>query len=130
MAPFELALNRAGGYPAVMDCWDTLAQGSHRGRKAWRGGVREWCGRTSERSERGATVARAAVPRRAAPLPCESRPERSGGPAQRVGGLSKRGTMIDHSERRILSTRSGPMGGSAGTAVAVDAPLSQRLMGR
>jgi len=43
--------------------WFTRAQGSHRGRRAWPIGVREWCGRR-ERSER-ATVARAGGTRRA-----------------------------------------------------------------
>ena len=34
-----------------MGRWGTRAQGSHRGRKAWAGGVRKWCGR-GERSGR------------------------------------------------------------------------------
>ena len=44
--------------------WPTRAQQSHRGRKAWRGEGREWCGRTSDRRERGASVAVLAAPRR------------------------------------------------------------------
>ena len=44
--------------------WPTRAQQSHRGRKAWRGEGREWCGRTSDRRERGASVAFLAAPRR------------------------------------------------------------------
>ena len=54
MAPFKLALNRAGGYPVVMDCTDSPAQGSYWGRKAWRGGAREWGGHRSDRKEPGA----------------------------------------------------------------------------
>ena len=84
-----------------MGHWFTRAQRSHRGRRAWPVGVREWCGRR-ERSER-ATVARADGTRRASALPCEpgrNGAKRSGGP-EGVGAVSTCGTMPHHSGRSI-----------------------------
>ena len=54
---------------------------------------------------------------------------RRGGPAKRVGVSSRRGTTFDRGLRRIVSTGSDPMGGPAGTAVAIDAPFSRRHFG-
>ena len=53
-----------------------------------------WCGRTSDRRERGATVAWRAGPRRAAPLSLESRPERSAAQWRTPQGLA-----IEHGDR-------------------------------
>ena len=73
--------------------WPTRAQQSHRGRKAWRGEGREWCGRTSDRRERGASVAFLATPRRfsAVALRVQGRngAERSVGPRRRRGWRSE-----------------------------------------
>ena len=92
----RLALKRRGVRLPTYGNWFTRAQGSHRGRNEWPGGVREWCGRR-ERSER-ATVARGAGPRRVAPFHSESRPERSASgvedPADGgVGAVSTCGTI-------------------------------------
>ena len=46
-----------------------------------------------------------------------------------VGVSSKRGIMIDRSERRTVSARSGLMGGPAGTGVAIDASFPRRHFG-
>ena len=84
-----VALKRRGVHLPTYGNWFTRAQRSHRGRKAWPGDVREWCGRTSERSERGATVARVAGPRRvsavALRVPAGTERKRSGGPRLQAG---------------------------------------------
>ena len=97
-----------------MSCFFTRAQRSHRVRNVWRGVAREWCGRTSDRRERGATVARRAGPRRAAPYHSEARPERSvsgvEGPAGGgVGAASTCGKIGDHVGVAVSLHLHGPL---------------------
>ena len=79
----------------------------------WRG-ARSWCGRTSDRRERGATVAWLAGASRGAALHFESRPERSGAewrtPRSGVGAGKPCGTIVSHVERQLFSACSDPKG--------------------
>ena len=124
-------MNRAGRLPRLMHCWDTRAQGSHRGRNERSGVAREWCGRR-ERSDR-ATVARRAGPRRASAVsfrvPSGTERERSGGPCRRQGWRTEHVWHNDGSSERAYSLplHRPPFGVSARTAPGICAPVSRRL---
>ena len=89
-----------------------------------RRGARSWCGRTSDRRERGATVAWLAGASRGAALHFESRPERSGAewrtPRRGVGVGKPCGTIVSHVERLFVFHLLGPQAVQPGAALGLD----------